>query len=628
MENSNAILRHFKGKVIIDIDPKTIPTDFEGEYHVFKQNVGIIHPGYYQNDTKSPDLDSYFRRFEIRNVDLLRNWDGQFITPESKIFSDIMSVETTNSESLEILRGLGFTHLYSVTDEGVDVCYQRTEESRVLACRKPLDLLCRKRPSLMIGCLVSEASGLREMKKLLGRFDFPKLFLRSTDPRKLYMPDAKNIICGKDTYRYNPLLRSVSVEDAALLISHIRMYRGLLETEYDYFLVLEDGNIIQNVDVAVEQLFDIPEGKFQVGLLSASISYTMPKGERINGSYNRLDTGFFDRSNSFLFTRDALQKLLANFDTLGVCCAPDNFVEFSCLRPVVVASTPVYKQSVVSSARSWSSARLAKNIAFSVGDLGSTLFRYAVAKVHSMEKVMILVGSGDISKLVGYFVGMSGLCNVDASSYQKLTDEKLSPYHYSQKIGESISSDRNCLVEGGFCSEKYFSAIEDLVRQDFMISDQLLGDVKRLGCLFGAATDRLCGLYMRMKDSQYFPPVNYMINAVKKILDKCPSVKFVVLTDDKDTCLKLYRGVFPEGTIFYGSEDEFLILGLLTFCDDSIYIHGSLGWWGAYLGKTLGSTVVAPKNEFTYGAKPSVNFNDKDYYPASWNVIQARNVEV
>ena len=627
MESSNAILRHFKGKVVVDIDPNIIPVDFEGEYHLFKENVGAIYPDYYQNDTKTPDLDSYFRRLEIGNVDLLRNWDGRLIVPDSKIFSNVLSVETVNLDSLEILKGLGFVHLYSVTDEGVELEY-RPEVSRVLACKKSLDLLCRKRPSLMIGCLVSEGVGLREAKKLLERFDFPKLFVRSTDSRKLYMPNGKHIICGKDTYRYNPLLRSVSVEDAALLISHVRMYRRLLETEYEYFLVLEEGNVVRDVDLAVDQLFNIPEGKFQLGLLSASISYTMPKGERINDFYSRLDTGFFDRSNSFLLTRDALQKLLANFDTLGVCCAPDNFVEFSCLRPIVVASAPVYKQGVVSSSRSWSTGRLAKNIAFSVGDLGSTLFRYAVARMHSLEKLMTLVGTGDVSKLVGAFAGMSELVGVDASGYQQLSDEKVSPYHYSQRVVESISSDRNCVVEGAFCSDKYFSAIEDLVRQDLIFSDRLSRDVKRLGCLFGSATNRLCGLYMRMKDSQYFPPVNYVVNAVKRILDKCPSVKFVVLTDDKDMCLEFYGGVFPEGTVFYGSEDEFLILGLLSFCDDSIYIYGSLAWWGAYLGKTMSSTVVAPKNEFTYGAKPSVNFNDKDYYPASWNVIQARNVEV
>jgi len=139
---------------------------------------------------------------------------------------------------------------------------------------------------------------------------------------------------------------------------------------------------------------------------------------------------------------------------------------------------------------------------------------------------------------------------------------------------------------------------------------------------------RLCGLYMRMKDSQHFPSVNYVVNAVKKVSEKYPSVKFVVLTDDKDACLEFYGAVFPEDTVFYGSDDEFLILGLLAFCDDSVYIYGSLAWWGAYLGKTVGSIVVAPKVEFTYDLKSSEYFNDKDYYPSSWIVIQSKNVEV
>jgi hypothetical protein len=408
----------------------------------------------------------------------LRDWDGGLVVPESKIFSRVLSVETVNDFDLvQILRGLGFVYLYSVSNEGVESSYLEGGCERVLASKKPLDILCRKRPSLMVGCLVSDAS-FGDMKRVLARFDFPKLFVRVTDPRKLYMPNGKSIICGKDTYRYNPLFRSVSVEDAASLISHFRLYRRLLETEYDYFLVLEDGNVVQDVDLALDQLYNIPEGKFQLGLLSASITYTMPKGERVNDFYNRLDTGFFNMSNSFLMTRDALQKLLANFETIGVCCAPDNFVEFSCLRPVVIASTPVYKKDVVSSNRTWSTSRLAKNIAFSVGDLGSTLFRYAVAKNHSLEKVMLLVGSGEVSKFRESFVGLSELESVDSSDYHRLTDEKVSPCHYSQRVVETISSDRNCLVEGRFCSDKYFSHVEDLVRQDLALSGRLAREVK------------------------------------------------------------------------------------------------------------------------------------------------------
>jgi len=148
---------------------------------------------------------------------------------------------------------------------------------------------------------------------------------------------------------------------------------------------------------------------------------------------------------------------------------------------------------------------------------------------------------------------------------------------------------------GYYQSPKYFSHIEDEIREDFDFSKEV-----RKSCQ--EVFDDVIGgepisLHIRRTDYLVNPnhpvqPIDYYKEALSMLDD---SKKVVIFSDDSEWC--------QEQEIF--SDDRFIIsqnsdadfdLCLMSMCNNHIIANSSFSWWGAWLGKS--EKIIAPKNWF------------------------------
>ena len=84
----------------------------------------------------------------------------------------------------------------------------------------------------------------------------------------------------------------------------------------------------------------------------------------------------------------------------------------------------------------------------------------------------------------------------------------------------------------------------------------------------------------------------YVLAAMAYFTSKYPSVVFVIFTDDRFHCERLFekrKDVRFTPLSFDGVVD----LATLAHCDHAIITVGALGWWGAYLLHDRGGEVVS-----------------------------------
>ena len=99
---------------------------------------------------------------------------------------------------------------------------------------------------------------------------------------------------------------------------------------------------------------------------------------------------------------------------------------------------------------------------------------------------------------------------------------------------------------------------------------------------------------------------------------KYPSVIFVIVTDDRFYCERLFEKR-KDVQLTPLSFDGVLDLATLTRCDHAIITVGTFGWWGAYLLHDRGGEVVSD-------AKVDLTPIDSDcerrlYFPPSFSFL-------
>lgn len=86
-------------------------------------------------------------------------------------------------------------------------------------------------------------------------------------------------------------------------------------------------------------------------------------------------------------------------------------------------------------------------------------------------------------------------------------------------------------------------------------------------------------------------------SAAEAMLEQYPDARFNVFSDDPDWCREHLD--LPGGqTIISGETHAFEDLALMAACDHAIIGNSTFAWWGAWLGETPGSLVMAPQELF------------------------------
>lgn len=197
-------------------------------------------------------------------------------------------------------------------------------------------------------------------------------------------------------------------------------------------------------------------------------------------------------------------------------------------------------------------------------------------------------------------------------------------FFYVEKEGgvfdERVFKTQNCVFVGYWQTEKYFCGIKQIIldRFTFSVKEEKLTEYGNL------LKDNYYSVHIRrgdyLKSYDYFGGIcteQYYKNAMEYIKSRDADAKFVFFSDDmawvkcafgeKEGLLYLDRNEFNDYKDWYD-------MYLMTRCKGNIVANSSFSWWGAWLNRTVGKTVVSPKRWFR-------KFGMKDIWCDGWMKI-------
>lgn len=627
-------------RVVIDFGNKCPPkVENLYEYHLFCPNLEHENnPNIFVNKVDNVNLDDYCKKMEIFRINLLRVADKNIWKNAKNILEYTDVVEFFGTQPCEMLKEKGFKYFYGVFGKNL---VEPDNNLINIALRVDWKEGCLPTPNLGIMCINLETKTERRefMVEQLDRLGFPYKIFKAVDGKKINIHD--NVVeYNENLFGYKPLRnRHLSYGEIGCMLSHYFVYKKMLATSHDYFLILEDDTRILDINLARQQLLNIPSVPFDLCLLSASMNRPMQFEKKINEYYSYISNRQFNRANSILFSRAGLEKAVMCFEKNGICLAADDFLEgirlflisanihlYACAEDKFKSDIwNVYKDDESYNQVSHDKPIYNKYLCMTTGGysrMGNGLFQYAMLKAQALEKNMFISLTSNDPE-IGPFV------NIDYTlgkprEFVELDESKFTTFQYSQEFVDNITSDKNFYISGYFQSEKYFNKYKNIIKQCFEIHPNIRKEAR---CIYSKYYDgrKICGVHIRLADVRGDPTFlysepseKYLTSAIGIMKEKLGDIRYLICSNDMQECIRRYKHIFPSDTVYFVGKDKFTDFALLSFCDHNILTAGSFSWWAGYLNKNLDKVVIGIDPIFNHNVSRTISFNERDYYPEEW----------
>jgi hypothetical protein len=286
-------------------------------------------------------------------------------------------------------------------------------------------------------------------------------------------------------------------------------------------------------------------------------------------------------------------------------------------------------------------------IVYLKGGLGNQMFQYALARRlaegHNTQLKMD-VSAYDYDGPLEYYLGRFNIRENFASPHEVagLTGVKQTPLgrrlygllHRHPKRPRSfvrwnrsvfnpriLKTPDDSYVEGYFCSERYFAAIENIIRREFSFRNPPAGRNAELAAKITSCDS--VGVHVRRGDYVTDAKTNlthgtcgegYYRRCVEYIRQNTAGPRFFVFSDEPKWCRENLG--FPEPATFVdcnGPENPCEDLRLMSLCRHNIIANSTFSWWAAWLNANEGKIILAPGKWFAAKAH-----NIDDILPAGW----------
>ena len=178
----------------------------------------------------------------------------------------------------------------------------------------------------------------------------------------------------------------------------------------------------------------------------------------------------------------------------------------------------------------------------------------------------------------------------------------------------------NSWINGFWQTEKYFTAIDSIIRSDFTFKLPLTGLNKTLAEKITSCES--LGIHIRRGD--YTKPEvlayhgicseNYYYDALEFIRKKTAIQELFIFSDDAEWVKQNLKFDLPTTHIIHNTgKNSFEDIRLMSLCKHNIIANSSFSWWGAWLNTNKNKIVVAPK---VWIADPTTD--TKDVLPQNW----------
>jgi len=284
-----------------------------------------------------------------------------------------------------------------------------------------------------------------------------------------------------------------------------------------------------------------------------------------------------------------------------------------------------------------------------MGGLGNQMFQYAfgkrlsVLRNTSLKLDLSFLEDKTLNNIIrGYELGIFNFGNIiateqDLSTFKKVQKSRfwsaihnklpfLMPYYTINERTHSftpsmLESPRNSFVGGFWQTEKYFSAISEIIRKDFSFTplqddaNKILAD-KITSCNSVSMHVRR-GDYVSNPETTKFHGtcgLEYYKAAVKLISDKVSNCKLFVFSDDIDWVKQNLVTEIPMEYINHNiGEKAYIDMQLMSLCKYNIIANSSFSWWAAWLNANKDKIVIAPQKWFN-----DSSVDTKDVIPENW----------
>jgi hypothetical protein len=201
-------------------------------------------------------------------------------------------------------------------------------------------------------------------------------------------------------------------------------------------------------------------------------------------------------------------------------------------------------------------------------------------------------------------------------------------FHFNQDFFDRCPDNVN--LHDYFQSPKYFSNIEDQIREDFTFKAEILDPCQEI------MSDLESPIFLHVRRGDYVNsqnahpvcPVEYYKEALTHFDDEVP---VLVFSDDINWCqeqelfagdrfmLSEYNEKYPQSCDTNDGKQNALIpyfdMCMMTLCSGGIMANSSMSWWGAWLISNPTQPIIAPKQWFGEQYK---DYNMNDLRPEGW----------
>lgn len=176
-------------------------------------------------------------------------------------------------------------------------------------------------------------------------------------------------------------------------------------------------------------------------------------------------------------------------------------------------------------------------------------------------------------------------------------------------------------VDGYWQSPRYFSAIEDDLRDEFTpkraLSDHSARVLEQIQRGNAVSVHVRCGDYLSRAATSKVHGIcgpAYYASALQQIAEQVERPRLFVFSDDLAWTRDHIR--FPAGTTFVegnGTERAFEDMWLMSRCRHQVIANSSFSWWAAWLNPSRGKIVIAPRQWFRKSG-----IDTRDLIPSAW----------
>lgn len=211
-----------------------------------------------------------------------------------------------------------------------------------------------------------------------------------------------------------------------------------------------------------------------------------------------------------------------------------------------------------------------------------------------------------IKKLVGY-PNKLGISHIRESQY-----------HFDPAI---LTMHDSVYLDGYWQSEKYFSDISEIIRNEFTVTLPQTG--KNLTLAQQMTSCESISLHVRRGDYVTDEKTNtihgtcdldYYARCIERVAQEVHRPCFFIFSDDPEWAEKNLKITHPVTFISHnGPKKNYEDLRLMSQCRHHIIANSSFSWWGAWLNKYPNKLVLSPSRWFK-----EEKFNTKDLIPSTW----------